>query len=184
MSELSELEGDDEEEHCIVTKSWNQIAGTEPEPEIDIAEELVESSERDFTRLKWKKGDFTPNIHPFLEVPANTPTNLLTPIEYFKTLIRDEMIDMLVKETNMYSFQKTGECINTNKPEIEKVLWIYLRMGLCQIPSVRSYWETNMAYSLVSEVMPRNRFQKLVTCLHMKNNLSVTDEEKKISYGR
>ena len=56
---------------------------------------------------------------------------------------------------------------------------MYLRMGLAQMPSVRSYWEINMAYNKVSDVMSRNRFQKLVSLLHFENNLSPTEEKKK-----
>ena len=46
------------------------------------------------------------------------------------------------------------------------------------MPRARSYWELETRYSLVADVMSRNRLEKLVRTLDFRNNLDVTDEEK------
>ena len=51
-------------------------------------------------------------------------------------------------------------------------------MGLVQLPSVGDYWEAYTRYPLVADVMSRNRFQKIASSLHIRDNLQVTDKER------
>lgn len=64
------------------------------------------------------------------------------------------------------------------KKEVEIFIRIYLRMGLVQAHSVRAYWETGTRYEAVASSMPRDRFKKLATSLHFKDNLKAAKEEK------
>lgn len=52
-------------------------------------------------------------------------------------------------------------------------------MGLVQMAGKRMYWETDTRHAPVADVMPRNRFQSLLTSLHFVNNLTVSDTEKR-----
>ena len=90
------------------------------------------------------------------------------------------MMDLCVEQTNIYSTHKSGTSISISKAELEQLLEMYLRMGVAQMSSVRSYWESNMACSMDSDVMTRNRFQKLVSLLHFENNLSLIEEAKPV----
>lgn len=114
-----------------------------------------------------------------MQLPANTPEEVLTPLQYFRGFITDKMMYLCVEHINIYNTQKSGTSINISKAELEQLLGMYLRMGLAQMLSVQSYWESNMAYNMVSDVMARNRFQKLISLLHFKNNLSVTEQARK-----
>eukprot|EP00064_Thunnus_orientalis_P009190 superscaffoldBa00001154_g9213 len=89
------------------------------------------------------------------------------------------MIEALTRNTNEYSFQKNGTSINTNTKEIEKLIGMYLKMGLTHMSGIRMYWETDTRYPPVADVMPCNRFQSLLTSLHFVNNLTVSETEKK-----
>lgn len=57
------------------------------------------------------------------------------------------MFNVLVDKTYLYSSQKTADCINTSRPEIENPLGTYLRMGLYQVPIyvalVNPIWNTH-----------------------------------------
>ena len=88
------------------------------------------------------------------------------------------MIQNLVEQTKTYSLQRDGTSISTAKKEMEALLGVFFRMGIVQMPRARSYWELETRYSLVADVMSRNRFEKLVRTLHFTNKLDVTDEEK------
>ena len=55
---------------------------------------------------------------------------------------------------------------------------MFFRMGIVKMPRARSYWEHEARYSLVADAMSGNRFEKLVSALHFKNNLDVTEQEK------
>lgn len=50
------------------------------------------------------------------------------------------MIERVSAETNLYSVQKNGKCINTSKVEIDLFVGLFLRMGLIQAYSVRAFW--------------------------------------------
>ncbi|KAJ3587601.1 hypothetical protein NHX12_011198 [Muraenolepis orangiensis] len=89
------------------------------------------------------------------------------------------MVEALAQNTNEYSFQERGTSVNTTAKEIEKMLGMYLKMGLVQMAGTRMYWETETRYSPVADVMPRNRFQSLLTSLHFVNNMTVSETEKK-----
>ena len=92
--------------------------------------------------------------------------------------VTDEMLASAALETNLYSTQKCGNSINTSGFEIEQVLGIYLRMGLALMPNVRCYWEDYHRYHLVADIMPRIRFEKLMTSIHLTNNLTVVEADK------
>jgi hypothetical protein len=89
------------------------------------------------------------------------------------------MFEHLALESNKYAHQKSGEKLQTTAKEIEMFIGLYFHMGLVKMPSVGSFWETYTRYPAIADVMSRNRFQKLAKYLHIKDNLEVTEEEKK-----
>lgn len=79
--------------------------------------------------------------------------------------------------TNVHPKARIQKWIATNDEEIEKLLGIVLWMGLCSYPSITSYWQKKKIYTNhISNLMPRNRFQLLLKCLHFGNNEEVTDD--------
>ncbi|XP_075739139.1 LOW QUALITY PROTEIN: piggyBac transposable element-derived protein 3 [Rhipicephalus microplus] len=89
------------------------------------------------------------------------------------------MVAILVYQTNLYSTQKYGKSVNTIVPEVEQYIGMYLKMGLVQMPNVRCYWEQGSRHSPIADTMPRNRFLKLMACLHVVDNMQVPEQEKK-----
>lgn len=85
----------------------------------------------------------------------------------------EDMIQLLTKNKIEYSFKKNGTSINTDTKEVEEMVGMYLKMPSSDFCM---YWETDTP---VSDVMSRNRFQSLLTSLHFKNNLTVSEIEKK-----
>ena len=57
-----------------------------------------------------------------------------SPILYFKQFFDDELIQTITDETNLYSVQITGKCINTTSKEIEKFLGILIFSNLLKFP--------------------------------------------------
>ena len=90
------------------------------------------------------------------------------------------MILILCEMMNLYSVQKNGKCINTNVKELEVMIRLFLRMGLCKVAGgIRAFWETGTRFPPVADHMARNRFQQLLTVIHFVDNNSVTEDEKK-----
>ncbi|KAI8771534.1 piggyBac transposable element-derived protein 3 [Biomphalaria glabrata] len=112
----------------------------------------------------------------YLEQPDNF--QMPSPLEFFKQYLTDDMLDLLVANTNQYSVQKSGKSINTSNKEFEQVIGMFLKMGLVKMPCVRCYWETESCYAPVANVKSRNRFQIILSSLHFIDNNIFTDDDK------
>ncbi|KAL0146817.1 hypothetical protein M9458_057756 [Cirrhinus mrigala] len=152
----------DKENHQPTDCPANDDADVKPQPK-------KHTVPRD--RFRWLKKEFiSPNTDFSGSEITNDATSLLTPLEYLQKFVTEDMIETLTRNTNEYSLQKNGTSVNTNNKEIEKMLGMYLKMGLMQMSGVRMYWETDTRYTPVSDVM---------TSLHFINNLTVSEMEKK-----
>ena len=68
---------------------------------------------------RWRHKDIPKINAPFHE-DKEEMQELKRPLEYFKFFWNDELIDLVVEQTNLYSTQKTGHSVNTNHDEIEQ----------------------------------------------------------------
>ena len=186
-SELSELSSDDEflpDPDLVcgpMEASADEAQVNDPDFEVQSNEEPVATPD---TRAKlqkiyrWRKKTYEPPGNVQFTGALATSDDDPDPLSYFKKFVTDDMLTMVASETNRYSVEKTGQSVNTNVKELEQVLGMYLLMGLSQMPSVRAYWEAETYYAPIADIMPRNRFEKLLTMLHFQDN-SATEEMKK-----
>ena len=130
---------------------------------------------------RWMKKDVPTKDVNFIGEEAEPPADryIKTPLEYFKMFISDDMIQLIVDHSNLYSVQKKANSVATTSKEIEQVIGIFFQMGLVSMPGIRPYWESETRYHPIANIMSRNRFQLLLTVLHFVDNLSVSDETKK-----
>ncbi|KAK1890599.1 PiggyBac transposable element-derived protein 2 [Dissostichus eleginoides] len=93
------------------------------------------------------------NINPPSPVTDTTEDviSLHTPLECFQKFVSEDMIQALVTNTNEYSFQKNGTSINTNTKEIEKLIGMYLKMGLVQMAGVPALSQDQQTLELAAE---------------------------------
>jgi len=126
----------------------------------------------------WKNGTFSPPDVSFTGELPQPPDDISSPLEYFRQFVSTDMLTLLVENTNLYSVQKNGRAVDTDVKEVEKILGIFLLMGIVRMPGVRYYWENATRYPPVADVIARNRFQKLLTVFHFVDNFSITDEMK------
>ena len=79
----------------------------------------------------WKKKAFiAPNFTfsgSIIQPPDNQ--NLKSSYEYFQQFVTLDMINNLVKNTNLYSVQKSGTNIKTNKKKLNKSLVCFFLWG-------------------------------------------------------
>ena len=130
-------------------------------------------------RYRWLKKFF---ISPDTDFSGPDVTSgavsLNTSLEYFQRYVWEGMIQQaLTENTNVYSFQKNGTCLNTNTKEIEQMIGIYPKMGLMQMSGV---WNVlgdrhTVHYCFWCDVTQ----QSLLTSLYFVNNLSVRDKEER-----
>ena len=67
----------------------------------------------------------------------------------------DNITNLLVEQTNLYSTQVSGTSISTSSHEIEHFLCIHVLMGIMKLPVYDMYW------AKIADVMSNKRLQNL-----------------------
>lgn len=109
----------------------------------------------------------------------------ITPLEVFKLLVDEDVIRLIVEETNRFAeqslssrkgkFSRFKKWTRTNPEEIQKFLGLTIWMGLVKLSSLPDYWAYDGIYKqhIPPSIMSRNRFQMLLSMLHFRNNESI-----------
>ena len=103
--------------------------------------------------------------------------------DVYKLFCTDEVIDLIVMETNRYFEDTAAEKpitwlskMNAWKPvtskDIQQFFGILIMMGLNRQPTFECYWAKSKMYGieLVKNVMPRNKFELILRFLHFADN--------------
>ncbi|XP_043468234.1 piggyBac transposable element-derived protein 4-like [Leptopilina heterotoma] len=135
--------------------------------EEDSADNVSDSDEKWVKSGKRKRdAPFTRNVGP------NIPDNVKKPSEIFLCLFSDDLLDLIVQETNRYLQQKGYKQPPTTKEELLIFLGIYILMGVKNSPSYRDYWSANPQLNdpYISSLMSVVRFRFFLGCLHITDN--------------
>jgi len=166
------LESESSDEEMAVdevnSSGWYEI---EPEPDAEFVEDygLVE------------------------EVVSASEDNTINPIDCYRHFITDEIIDLMVRETNRYAEQysqtheisrrsKFRQWKSTNNQEMWKFFGIIIEMGLVQMPKLKYYWSSSQLYRLdiIRNSMSRERFELLLKFWHFTNNNNKNSDQDRL----
>lgn len=113
------------------------------------------------------------------------------PHEIYHEMITDEILDMIVEETNAYAATYISNTTLTRKSranlwhpttrdEIKKFLAIVMCMGVVSLPNIYSYWSNKgiYLYKYFRQAMKRDRFQLLLKFLHFSDNLPMSSTDR------
>ena len=105
------------------------------------------------------------------------------PIDIFRSIVDDQILDLIVCETNRFKDQTVGQTPITRnsimknwkpvtKKCIEQFLGLLILFGMNKQPTFASYWSRSQIYGnqLAQSTMSRNRFQLIMKFLHFANN--------------
>ncbi|XP_008482636.3 piggyBac transposable element-derived protein 4, partial [Diaphorina citri] len=173
----SEVDSSDEEAD---EEAYNEIFINAIEDEIDNMENQEE--EHDDQTPTWSS--YTGRHKEFIfdgpsgiqiEVPENP-----SPLDMYNLLIGDEIIDLIVLETNRFAEQSQQEFEPTDNEEIKKFLFLAMHMGLVKLGAIPDYWSTSPLYNLPlpRSVMSRNRFQILLKNVHFADNTQIEQGDR------
>ena len=97
---------------------------------------------------------------------------LENPIDFFKAFFDDDMTQLIADQTNLYSVQcdLVKGSIGTTKSEIERLLSVFLKMCIVQMPRYPMYWEAATRYTPIADLISRDQFKKLKSFLHFSDN--------------
>ncbi|KRZ01754.1 PiggyBac transposable element-derived protein 3 [Trichinella zimbabwensis] len=108
---------------------------------------------------------------------------LKNPIDYFKHFITDEMISLIVEQTNLYAMQR-GSTFETSNKEIEIFLGLLVKMGVMPLPRYNLYWSADFRVDAISNRISRNRFIEILRYSHFNDNNKAVVDRSDPSYDR
>ena len=73
--------------------------------------------------------------HSFLEEFSKPLLEDMTPLQYFLKFITTELLDIVVEQTNIFSFQTIHKSIDTNRADIMSLIGMSIKMRILQLPS-------------------------------------------------
>ncbi|KAK4328232.1 hypothetical protein Pmani_001351 [Petrolisthes manimaculis] len=105
----------------------------------------------------------------------------LTPIDIFKYMWNDEVMELMREETNRYHQQKFGKELFVTVNELYQVLGIFLLSGYNKVPNRRLFWSRQADTrnnSVVQCGMSINRFEDIIRSLHVVDNTKKPEHDR------
>jgi len=95
-----------------------------------------------------------------------------SPLEIFLYFFPEDMLDLLVQQTNKYIQENTQEKQLVIKEKLLIFLGINILMGIKKLPSYRDYWSSDSKLNdpFISLLMPVVRFGFILGNLHISDN--------------
>ena len=139
---------------------------------------------------KWKKS-FSIRTSPDFSKSFGVPEALKqeiedpTPVKIFDQFLSQDVIDLIVFQTNLYAQQSGKSYSPTNDDEIRSFLGMNVLIGVKKLPSYRDYWSSNPKLNdpFISKLMSQNRFDWILSYLHLNDNVMMPNR-KSIDYDK
>ena len=137
--------------------------------------------------------EFSEDYGMMEEVSTNSEDGVINPIDCYRHFITDEIIHLMVRETNRYAEQhiqtqkltkrsKTLQWRPTTNEEMFRFLGIILEMGLVQMPEIDYYWSKSKLFGseVIQNTMSRDQFELLLKFFHFSNNQEVHADQDRL----
>ena len=108
------------------------------ENEDSVTTSIEAKNQREKRVCRWQKSQPPGRNTDFRGAPftiEDDSVRNMTLLDYFKLFWDDDVMMMLVEQTNLYSVQTTGNSIRTNIKEMEQLVGMQMMMSLIQLPS-------------------------------------------------
>lgn len=123
---------------------------------------------------QFKEGDLPPQIMPENAPKPKGMDECRFEVDFFVKLFGSNNINLLTEQSNLFRAQ---ESIRRNKnipaiteQEIRQIIGSLLYMSVVTLPGVKLYWRRSLRNDMVANVMPRNRFEQILSLLHISDN--------------
>ncbi|XP_052756252.1 piggyBac transposable element-derived protein 3-like [Galleria mellonella] len=147
----------------------------------DTKEEPSDSTGRTKRRrtYAWRKRDLAKNPVNWPDVQGACQDK--RPIEWFENFLDEDVISLLVSESNKYAVKKNLPGDITTE-DMKCFIGILLVSGYSWLPRRRMYWENSpdTKNELISSAITRDRFDFIFRHLHVNDNLDLQDKYTKV----
>ncbi|CAF1521677.1 unnamed protein product [Adineta ricciae] len=186
--EIDEIFNDSGSELATEFDDLHMSSTNEEDEEMDIASPTIRKKH---APRKWRQygfdlkdlkfSDRASGVNEEFEIEGNNPS------DYFKAFFDDELMEIIVEETNNYQQQnttpniaKTAAWYDTNAEEMYIFFATTILMGLNQKNRIKDYWSTDKLITtpIFGELFTRNRYLSVLRYLHFADNN--TEQEGKL----
>lgn len=95
----------------------------------------------------------------------------MSPLQYFKQFFSEDILDIIVGQTNLYAIQcDANKPLSLTRKELEQFLGRVLYMSLFGLPGTRMFWNKACRVSQVADTMTLNRWEAIKKSLHFSVN--------------
>lgn len=106
-------------------------------------------------------------------------------LEYFRKSWSDDVMTLLVHETNRYGRAKYGiKWTETTKDELNGFLGATMHMTIIVLPAIRDYWFRSFQQPHVTRTFKYNRYRQLLSCIHLADNSASTADRLSPDYDK
>ena len=98
---------------------------------------------------------------------------------YFELFFGDEVLKLIVDETNRYAFER-NQNLTADKHKIKCFIGILFLSGYLAPARRRLYWEntSDTHHDLITNAMKRDKFEAIFTTFHLADNNCLDEEDK------
>ncbi|KAM6184938.1 piggyBac transposable element-derived protein 1 [Rhynchocyon petersi] len=129
----------------------------------------------------WIKRDLKPIFPSWSALDSgllNLKNEQLNPVELFELFFDDDTFNLIVNETNNYTFQKNVN-LEVTVQDMKCVFGVLLLSGFVGCPKRGMYWEISDADQyLVRDAIRRDRFELIFSNLHFADNSHLDQKDK------
>ena len=142
-----------------------------------VMEESTVSDLNEWTTIVGKAAntEFMNSEKMLITIKGSSISKAVMPIDVYHAIVSEEIMDLIVIETNNYAKERNSKFRETNIAEMRKFLGLVCYMGNVHLPMISLYWSIDPIYNLPlpRKVMPRDRFLSLLRNFHASDNHSM-----------
>ncbi|XP_014483478.1 PREDICTED: piggyBac transposable element-derived protein 4-like isoform X2 [Dinoponera quadriceps] len=137
--------------------------------------ELIEGSNDTNCDITWTKKIFVPKIHQFTSENSGIAKQICRSskiIDYFQLFISEELVEIIVNETNYHWARQNNNNVNTLETTALNELYCFFAMSLLMTRnknlSLKEYWSTDnfLRNDIFRTIMTRDRYFLLLRMIH------------------
>jgi hypothetical protein len=135
----------------------------------------------------WSQDDLPIQVMPDSIVKPRGLEDCDTDVSVFLKMFGANNISLLTYQSNLVraarTIEKNKSAAAISEKEVKQVLGILMYMSIVTLPCAKMYWSASLRNNMVAGVMTRDRFDYILSCLHLSDN-SLQPTSSSPSYDR
>lgn len=172
LSDSEESGGEQEPDHASEDDSSDE----------DYTEPAIPVATANQTKGVWESVSYENSVKDTPVWTGGLPcaVDIKEPIQYFRYFIDDDLLDLIVHQSNLFYFQRRDCPLNLDRNELEQFLGTLVYMSVIQLPRPRLYWSNECRVAQVADIMARGRWEAVKLAIHFNDNRNMAGNQDKL----